>query len=115
MDGSPTTTPSRMTPGRFASRKALRPQARFVRLGPTGYRLPSRRPVGGWKNVVACAFGSARVIHPDNAVLTYRQKLVSVQTTNPNRLDIFSSCIAAPDCDAPARRECLVVGFPPRI
>jgi hypothetical protein len=33
--------------GRFASRKALRPQACFVRLTPTGYRPPSRRPVAG--------------------------------------------------------------------
>ena len=29
-----------MMPGRFASRKALRPQACLVRLTPTGYRPP---------------------------------------------------------------------------
>ena len=52
MDGSLTTTRSRMMPGRFASRKALRPQACFVRLTPTGYRPSSRRPVAGWSEEI---------------------------------------------------------------
>jgi len=52
---------------------------------------------------------STRVIHPDSVVPTHLQKSVSVQTTHPSRSEIFSSCAAAPDCDAPARRDCLVV------